>query len=383
MVAPTIENYNRLRDSLVASVPRKDQKYVVEFFAFMEKKLKRKNDLRKLDTPCFKTLIKYTQMLKNVYSWFKKPLSDITEKDFRKVYDDLEDGVIKSNRGEAYRSKNEYYNKIFKAKFFEMLGKDIIAKKVIEFNNKPKSEVRMIREPVFTKMLENVSRVEHRLLLWLAFDVGENITSLLQLKKRNCTRKLDPDTKDSCYMINFPEQILKRSRTPRTEPTIYNKTVELLDEVLENKDVDDFIFSFGYPSAKKFLQRLVRKLDIRVEPANDLLTWKDLRSSMACHLLNIGWTTDEVNARLGHVPGSQEIQKYVTYLALDRKRPLRRIQESQVQQVREELEKQKQADKLRAIREKTKDEMYQQQIDELKNQMKKINKAISLKGKRF
>jgi len=50
----------------------------------------------------------------------------------------------------------------------------------------------------------------------------------------------------------------------------------------------------------------------------DRLSWKDLRSGMACHLLRSGWSRDEVNARLGHTAYSAALNAYINYLGLDR-----------------------------------------------------------------
>lgn len=46
---------------------------------------------------------------------------------------------------------------------------------------------------------------------------------------------------------------------------------------------------------------------------------------MACHLLRNGWSTDEVNARLGHTPHSDALDAYINFLALDRDRPKHRM----------------------------------------------------------
>lgn len=56
----------------------------------------------------------------------------------------------------------------------------------------------------------------------------------------------------------------------------------------------------------------------------------DVRSSMACDLLSKGWTTDEVNQRLGHRLSSREIDKYVNWLSLDRHKPKKRFHENHV-----------------------------------------------------
>ena len=88
---------------------------------------------------------------------------------------------------------------------------------------------------------------------------------------------------------------------------------------------------------------------------------------MACHLLKKGWTSDEVNARLGHKPSSQELDKYINFLALDRHTPKKKLNDGQLQQLLEEVKDLKDRDKLNNLRvgEQSKDIAY------LKQQIKK------------
>jgi DNA polymerase III delta prime subunit len=72
-------------------------------------------------------------------------------------------------------------------------------------------------------------------------------------------------------------------------------------------------------------------------PGGQKVTWKDLRSSMACDLLKKGWSRDEVNARLGHKPSSRIIDRYINFLALDRNKPKKKVFESNLKKIEEEL----------------------------------------------
>jgi len=65
-----------------------------------EYRLKRIRQLPALDEKNYKTLVAYICRLKTVNKWFKnKPWKELTTKEIKKVYDDLEDGKILSNRG--------------------------------------------------------------------------------------------------------------------------------------------------------------------------------------------------------------------------------------------------------------------------------------------
>ena len=61
---------------------------------------------------------------------------------------------------------------------------------------------------------------------------------------------------------------------------------------------DEVIFRFGLRQALKILKSACQKSGAVCMPEKDGISWKDLRSGMACHLFNNGWTYEEVNIRL-------------------------------------------------------------------------------------
>ena len=68
-----------------------------DFFELQERKLKRINNLARLDEAAYKTLNQYIGRFKNVNTWFQnKSWTALTKEDIQKVYDDLEDGVIRN-----------------------------------------------------------------------------------------------------------------------------------------------------------------------------------------------------------------------------------------------------------------------------------------------
>jgi hypothetical protein len=181
---------------------------------------------------------------------------------------------------------------------------------------------------------------------------------------------VNKDTNETEYRIILSKDILKRSRTPRSEVTNYRETVNYLDIVLDNlkpsyKQIsnkyirgrklseyygEDRLFKFGMKYACIFLRRAVEKSNTRCLPAGQVVTWKDLRSSMACDLLKKGWSHDEVNARLGHKPSSRIIDRYINYLALDRQKPKAKVYQSNLRKMEFEIEKQKDITKLVTMR---------------------------------
>ncbi len=340
-----------------------------DFLEEEEYKLPKINDIRKLDNSCYKTLYGYIGKIQNINIWFNnKPLKKLTEADIKKVYDDLEDGTIKNQAGLPFADlQGCYYSKIFKSTLFEMAGKKEIAKKVIMYSGNKDAEVRFIEEEDFRKIVNSTYKPHHRLLLWLSWDIGENINSLLMLKKGDFRKGKNPYTKEPEYKVNLRKEILKRTRKSRTEITNYSETVELIEQHLRGLNEEDRLFNFGYNFAKKVIDRALKRTDVKCIPKGQKVSWKDLRSGMACDLLKKGWSTNEINSRLGHKPSSDVIDKYVSFLAIDRHRPKKKVQEFEMEKLNEELEEMKKREKLQASR----NEQLQNEVEDLQKQ--KVN----------
>jgi hypothetical protein len=336
------KRYDKARQKLNTdhSICSENQQLFAEYLAFQEYKLKRINGLSALDNSTLKTLLTCITRLRTVNRWFaNKPWRGLRRSDIKRVYDDLEDGKISTLRGHPFRDRFTYYRKILRGKPFEMAGKAQLVKDVMQFVPVQKQEdVRFITEETFRELVEVTSKVEHRAFLWLCWDIGENASSLLQLRKGDCNRQINEATREPEYLINLPKAILKRSRKSRTEITSYPETVYYLDVLLKSAEEGGLLFRFGAAWGKKLLARAVQKTGARCRPGGQPVTLKDLRSSMACDLLSKGWSRDEVNARLGHVPSSKEIDRYINYLAIDKARPKRKLQQFETARLVEEID---------------------------------------------
>ncbi len=370
------ERYLRNKQLLLEDpIINSDNKEVIrKFFEFEEYKLKRKEGLTEVDEHSYKTLTHYITRIKKINQWFNnKSWKDLTEEEIKKVIDDLEDGVIKTHKGKRYEDRSLYYQ-MLGGKFFALVNKNHIAENILEefsirgreFNK----QVRFIEEESFRKIANCALAPEHKCLLWLAFDIGENIGTLISLEKKDFQKQINPDTNEPEYLVILSKDKLKRSRTARSEITNYRETVEFLDIVLDNlkptyKQVsnkyirgrklseyytEDRLFKFEMKAADKFLRRAVELSGVRCIPGGESVTWKDLRSSMACDLLKKGWTVDEINARLGHTPASRVISRYVTYLSLDRRKPKAKVYQGNLKNLEMDLEKQKELNKLQLLR---------------------------------
>lgn len=357
----------KLLDDL--SICDANRRLFARFLELEEYKLKRINGAKSLDANSARTVLAYITRLRTVNRWFKnKPWSELTREDIQRVYDDLEEGRIRTRRGEPLKDRQTFYNRILRGMPFELAGKAALAREVTAYYRPNRDgEVRFISEETFRSIVEVMLRPEQRLLAWLCFDIGENATAILAIRKRDCVRQSEPGASEPEYRINLRRETLKRSRRPRSELTNYRETVVYLDQVLPMLGEDELLFEFGAPQAAKVLRRAVKITGATCQPGGQVVTLKDLRSSMACDLLRKGWTTDEVNARLGHRPSSRELDKYVNFLALDRQRPKQKMHETQIGVLLDRLEAIQQREKLhtqRQARLSEELERLQKQVDE-------------------
>ena len=365
------ESYEKGKAGLLndKSICKENRELFKEFFIWEEEKLKRINDLPDIDNSSYKTLYGYLRRFKNVNNWFEnKPWKNLTLAEIKRVYKDLEDGKIKNRNGKRFEDRRSYYNKVFKSKPFKLAGKNEEVKQALEFfTDRRKKEVRFINEENFKKIISVLSKPQHLVLFWLAWDIGENINSLLELTKRNFKKQINRQTKEPEYLIYLSQDKLKRSRQSRSEPTLYQETVRYLDMVLQGLNDDDLIFPFGYRQSLKIFDSAVKKSNAKCEPDNGKPSWKDLRSGMACHLFSQGWHSDDINLRLGHSISSRELDVYLNYMAQNRNRAKKILYNNNLEDVKNDLEEVRQREKLYSNRlERQKEDIEQQKMKILK-----------------
>ena len=366
------------------SVAEYNRNLFSEFFEWEERKLKRINELSELDESSYKTLYGYVNKFRNVNKWFKnKPWNELTGDEIKQVYNDLEDGVIKNRLDKRFEDRRSYYNKIFKAKPFKLAGLNEKVGSALEFfTHRGKKPVRFINEPSFKKMVKFLLKPQHYALLWLAWDIGENISSLLELKVCHLKRQINRETKEAEYLVYLSKEILKRSRQTRSEPTVYPETVQYIDALLEyGREIEyrdkkgrirrktvpfqenDFVFTFKYRQALQIFDSAVKRSGVKCEPHKEKPSWKDLRSGMACHLFEQGWHVEDINLRLGHSPQSKWLDSYINYLAINRKRAKKTHYNNNLEDIKHELEEAKLREKFLANKLEKQNEKIQTLID--------------------
>lgn len=343
-----------------------------EFLSKEEYILKRKEGLAEVDERSYKTLYFYIGRLERLNTWFNNVDFNLLEhKDIKKLIDDLEDGVIKTIKGDRISDRSLYYY-MLKGKLFKIIKKHHIAEEILdEFNikgRKDKNEVRFISEEDFKKIVDCCLNPTQKCLLWLCFDIGENIDFFLKSTKENYKKRFNEDTKEFEYVVNLQKDLLKRSRTARHEITNYQETVKWLDIVLKNLSPskkhfankycqkrlqeihsDDKLFKFGIDVGRRFLKTAAKKANVKNNLGQEV-TWKDLRSSMACILVDKGLSSDEVNIRLGHKLSSRMIDKYYNEKSKNKTVTKKKVNDINLKELEEELRKQKEINQLQSNR---------------------------------
>lgn len=380
------EQYERGKENLLKdkSICKENIEWFSKILEKEEYKLKRMNGLAELDDKNYNTLCKYINYCKNVNRWFKnKPGKDYTKADIKKVYDGLEDNKLTPNG-----DRKKIYSAFFKSKPFEIIDKKSLAQEIIEYTNKKEEDVRFYVGTKHQKIRENIITFDHKVAYQLFWDLTENMSSILQLRLCDCKRVVNTEDGEPEYHIKLRKETLKRSRIPRTEPTSFPETVELLDELIKRGKViqtrnkkgrfegskyepyeeEDLLFNFGDKVASDmFKAACVRARVTLDEPAGITPTLKDVRSSSACNLLDMGWTYEEVNGRLGHKPSSKVLDRYITHKAINKRKQKNKVSEFQVKEVEKKLEQEKEKSLLR-----------DKQLKDVKGELSRIKELLKI-----
>lgn len=365
------ERYERRKQELINNKDIKpiNRRKFKDILDYLEKKLRRKNGLETNDEANYKTLLTYIDKCRNINKWFlNKDLTKITETDIKRVYEGLEDGILKPNGDRA-----NYYAKFMKSKPFEILGKKEIAIKVIEYTFFKKPEVEFITEEDFRNIMNFITNLDVKILLWLLIDYGENIFSMLQLVSNDCEIIRNLTTGEEEVKINFRKDIIKRSRTPRALFNNYVETAKLLIPIIRSKDKFDLLFTVNRRTIEKQFKTACEKANVKLRPKNEEIpTLKHLRNSMMNDLLVKGFSTDEIKKRAGHKPSSNVIDRYVTYHALNDKPMKKKFIQGQTEKFSEDLEKFRFQDKIKS----QEIESLKQDFEDFKQEMKQQQKIF-------
>jgi len=164
----------------------------------------------------------------------------------------------------------------------------------------------------------------------------------------------------------------------------YGREIEYRDEkgkirrkTIPYKD-DDYIFTFKYRQALQIFDSVVKRSGVNCEPHNDKPSWKDLRSGMACHLFKQGWHVEDINLRLGHSPQSKWLDSYINYLAVNRRRAKETHFNSNLKDLKNDLEEGRQKEKFLLNKLEKQDDKIQLLIDKDRHYADKMAQLLGL-----
>lgn len=293
-----------------------------------------------------RTLNKYCTMLSNMSYWFKdfKKIDKKELEQFRKDFLELEGQkrTLKTLKGKTVTYKRDYINKVIKSDFFlNFLKKRDIVRDV--FKNKtstPKNSVEFITLNDVNLLIESAQFEYQKVVMGVLFSTGMRIGTLLNMKKNDFELVYNNKTNVHYYLAHIKKEYTK-SQEDRTIPILIPEINDLLTKYFEKVKENDYICPVNYSGVRAFLDKLLIETKIKTKPNNKRPTIHVFRKSAANHLLNTGYSTDQVKAFLGHKPSSNAIDVYVNYSGLKFEPQISKIQTDDLLKLQETLKNNK------------------------------------------
>lgn len=321
-------------------VNQKNLKLYLEYIDYKEDLLRKKygsDEEAKIrqNKTLYKELTTYGS---NVLYWFNDiDFTKADKKDFEEIYSKIEGNNLPTVKGKyklSPASKKDYYSRVFKGGFFKFIGKSDITKEIFLRVFRDKEEVRFFDIATLRKIADHAVTPDHRLLYWLMFDTGVEVSALCQIKAKNF--EID-DEGEIKYVINI--DIAKGTRQKRVEYLMLTETKTYLKQKLEGLKPDQFLFNFKPGAVYAALKKITRKYNFKTQgETNEFIIPKDFRSSCACHMIKQDDTTIiDIKARLGHSITSTMLEKYTNYMARDKKKILKKKKQVDLQEYQDTI----------------------------------------------
>jgi len=242
--------------------------------------VKRLQQYLKLRNYSQKTIKTYTNCVKTLYRYFNKPLSQITEEEFK----DFLSGLF--NKNYSPYTVNQYHATL--KLIFEKLY-HIPFKFRLNYAKRPKKLPVVLSRKEIEKMIAALINPKHKLILSLGYAAGLRVSEVVSLKVKD---------------INLGELTIhiKNGKGKKDRITIFpEKLIPKIRELMVGKDLNDFVFESNrggkltVRTAQKVFVDALKKADIKKGA-----TFHSLRHSFATHLLENGVDIRYVQELLGH-----------------------------------------------------------------------------------
>lgn len=227
-----------------------------------------------------KTVRAYCACTKSLYKYFKKPLSEITEQEFK----DFLNNLFKKNYSSC--TVNQYhatlkliFTKIYKTPFAFN----------IPYARRDKKLPVVLSKKEIQKIFNQIINPKHKLILSIIYAGGLRISEVINLKVKD---------------IDFENKtlVIRRGKGKKDRITIFSgKLILQLQSIVEDKESDNYLFLSNQGgrlttrSIQKIFKQALRKSKIKKEAS-----CHTLRHSFATHLLENGVDIRYIQELLGH-----------------------------------------------------------------------------------
>jgi integrase/recombinase XerD len=227
-----------------------------------------------------RTIKSYTLCIQKIYSNFKKPLSKITEAEFKSFLEILHNKDYSPYTLNQYHAAFKYtIEKIYQKKFTFNFP----------YSKRHKKLPIVLSRNEIKKIIGCIKNSKHRLLVSLAYGAGLRVSEVVNSKVGD---------------VDIEEKIvhLKSAKGNKDRITIIpNKLINDIRNLIAGKKSSDFVFEserggkLSIRTAQKVFSNALRKAGVKKNA-----TFHSLRHSFATHLLENGVDVRYVQELLGH-----------------------------------------------------------------------------------
>ncbi len=227
-----------------------------------------------------KTIKAYTFVARDLYGYFKKSFSELSEEDVKKYLLDKQEKKLSSQTISLYANAiNFVFREIYKKENFI---------KIRHPKKSHKLPVVLSREEV-KKLINCINNLKHKLMIEVAYGAGLRVSEAVRLQAADID--LDELT-----------LIVRQGKGKKDRITVLPEGItERLEDLVSGKEYNSYVFESNRGgkltemSAQKVFYTALKKAGIK-KPA----TFHSLRHSFATHLLENGVDVRYVQELLGH-----------------------------------------------------------------------------------
>lgn len=229
-----------------------------------------------------RTIQTYQNCVRNFLSKNRKSIDKLSKKDVRLFLEYL------SEKGVSGSTINVYHMSI------KFLLEEILNKKMklnIKYNKKPVKLPRVLTKEQISCLFNNINNEKHKLMIKLMYSAGLRVSELVNLKVKELN-------------LSNKQGYVRNGKGGKDRVFIIGDIlVEDLRNLMKNKNQDNFLFTTN--SGKQYSVRTLQVILKKASKKAKIENWKEihchtLRHSFATHLIENGYSVQDVQLLLGH-----------------------------------------------------------------------------------